>query len=82
MIRDIAEIVYEIGKIWFYLLLITIALIVSLIATPFVLLHRLYTYIYEGVIYERETEDGDDQRSKARRTCSRIYRRIMGRKMS
>ncbi len=82
MIRDIAEIVYEIGKVWFYLLLITIALIVSLIATPFVLLHRLYTYIYEGVIYERETEDGDDQRSKARRACSRIYRRMMGRKMS
>jgi hypothetical protein len=40
---------------------ITIVLFASLIATLFVLLHRLYTYIYEGVNYERKTKNGNDQ---------------------
>ena len=61
MIKDLAEIVYEMATVRFYLLVITIVLFASLIATPFVLLHRLYTYIYEGVNYERKTKNGNDQ---------------------
>ena len=82
MIKEIREMMYEMATVWFYLLLLTMVLLTTLMLTPFVLLHRLYTHIYEGVIYERETEDGNDQRSKARGACRWIYRRTLGRKVS
>ena len=82
MIKEIKIMMYELMTVWLYLLIAIMMLSATAISIPFVILHRLYTHIYEGVIYERETEDGNDQRSKARGACRWIYRRTLGRKVS
>ena len=82
MTKETKRMIYEMASIWFYMLMLLTILTISVILAPFIFLHRIYKHIYEGVIYERETENGDSQRSKARGARRWVYRRIMGRKMS
>ena len=82
MIKETKKMMYELTTVWVYVVIGILVLSVTAISIPFVALHRLTKSIYKGVTDERETEDGNDQRSKARRACCWIYRRIMGRKVS
>ena len=82
MIKETKQMMYELTTVWFYLLIGIVVLSITAASIPFIALGRLTQHIYEGVTNERETEDGNNQRSKARRACRWIYRRTLGRKVS